>query len=151
MSSPPSLLAKHISSRQVTRQPADTSCPDSTIPSLISFCTALNALRKYSGSFTVGAHLPTRFSDWKNAEPPNSGLQKLKSMCSRVVLASFANTGEIMLRTSLTCPPADTITVPGDMIFSPLGYCCASESESFPVGTFIFNAQQKSLSASTPS
>ena len=42
------------------------------------------------------------------------------------------------------------MTVPGEMIFSPLGYCCESESESFPVGTFTFKAQQKSLNASTP-
>src|SRR5574344_2590868 len=41
--------------------------------------------------------------------------------------------------------------VPGDTIFSPLGYCWLRESESLPVGTFTFRAQQKSDSAFTPS
>ena len=60
-------------------------------------------------------------------------------------------TGETTLRMWLTSPPADTMTVPGDMIFSPLGYCWLSESESLPVGTLIFRSQQKSLKACTPS
>src|SRR5574344_1374174 len=41
------------------------------------------------------------------------------------------------------------MTVPGLIILSPLGYCWLSESESLPVGTLMFRAQQKSLSAST--
>ena len=46
-------------------------------------------------------------------------------------------TGETVRRTSSTRPPALTMTVPGEMIFSPLGYCCERESESFPVGTLM--------------
>ena len=60
-------------------------------------------------------------------------------------------TGETTLRTSLTSPPALTMTVPGEMIFSPLGYCWVSESESLPVGTLMCRAQQKSLRAFTAS
>ena len=37
------------------------------------------------------------------------------------------------------------------MIFSPLGYCWVKESESLPVGTFTWMAQQKSDNAFTPS
>ena len=50
---------------------------------------------------------------------------------------------------SLTWPPALTITVPGEIIFSPLGYCWLNDSESLPVGTLMPSAQQKLLSAST--
>ena len=58
-------------------------------------------------------------------------------------------TGDTTLRISLTSPPEVTMTVPGAMILSPLGYCWLMERESLPVGTFTFNWQQKSLRAST--
>ena len=62
---------------------------------------------------------------------------------------SLTITGETTLRMSSTSPPLVTITVPGEIIFSPLGYCCDKDNESLPVGTFTPIAQQKSLKAST--
>ena len=41
------------------------------------------------------------------------------------------------------------MTVPGLMIFSPLGYFWVIDKESFPVGTLICNEQQKSERAFT--
>lgn len=58
--------------------------------------------------------------------------------------------GETTFFTSLTSPPALTMTVPGEMIFSPPGYCWLMDKESFPVGTLISKAQQKSDKACTP-
>ena len=59
-------------------------------------------------------------------------------------------TGPTTRRTSLTSPPALTMTVPGDTTFVPSGYFCVMESESLPVGTFTFRAIQKSDKAFTP-
>ena len=42
-----------------------------------------------------------------------------------------------------------TSTVPGEITFSPFGYFCVIDKESFPVGTLICSAQQKSLNAFT--
>ena len=61
----------------------------------------------------------------------------------------FTNTGETTFFMSDTSPPAETITVPGEITFSPLGYFCVIDRESFPVGTLICSAQQKSLNAFT--
>ena len=58
-------------------------------------------------------------------------------------------TGDTIFLMSATSPPADTMTVPGLMIFSPLGYFWVMESESLPVGTLICSAQQKSERALT--
>ena len=57
--------------------------------------------------------------------------------------------GETTLRMSLTSPPLVTMTVPGEMIFSPLGYCWLRDRESLPVGTLTPMAQQKSERALT--
>ena len=48
-----------------------------------------------------------------------------------------------------TSPTAVTITVPGAITFSPLGYFCVIDKESLPVGTLMPNAIQKSLRALT--
>ena len=61
----------------------------------------------------------------------------------------FTMTGETTFLMSETSPPAETMTVPGLMIFSPFGYFCVIERESFPVGTLICSAQQKSDNAFT--
>ena len=62
---------------------------------------------------------------------------------------SLTSTGETTWRTSLISPPLVTMTVPGEIILSPLGYCWVRERESFPVGTFTPIAQQKSDNALT--
>ena len=41
------------------------------------------------------------------------------------------------------------MTVPGEIIFSPLGYCWLNDSESLPVGTLMCSSQQKSERAFT--
>src|SRR5690606_28915562 len=45
---------------------------------------------------------------------------------------------------SVQLPPAEIITVPGAITFSPFGYFCFMESESFPVGILIPNSMAKS-------
>ena len=60
-------------------------------------------------------------------------------------------TGLTVLRTSFTSAPEVTMTVPGAIIFEPLGYCWLNESESFPVGTLRWSEQQKSDNACTAS
>ena len=77
---PPSVLAKHISSRVVMSPPAEMSCPAMTSPSLTSCCTARKASRKYSGFCTVGTSLPTLLSDCAKAEPPSLSVSNEKSM-----------------------------------------------------------------------
>ena len=44
---------------------------------------------------------------------------------------------------------SDIWHVPGEITFSPFGYFCVMDKESFPVGTLICRAQQKSLNAFT--
>ena len=62
---------------------------------------------------------------------------------------SFTSMGDTTFLMSLTSPPLLTMTVPGEMIFSPLGYCWLSERESLPVGTLMRSFRQKLARAST--
>ncbi|MNV06279.1 hypothetical protein D3C71_966500 [compost metagenome] len=50
---------------------------------------------------------------------------------------------------SVQFPAAEMINVPGAMTFSPFGYFCFIDKESFPVGILIPNAMAKSEQALT--
>src|SRR5690606_10407898 len=56
----------------------------------------------------------------------------------------FANTGSTTLSIAVQLPPAEIIKVPGAITFSPFGYFCFIDSESFPVGMLIPKAIAKS-------
>ena len=150
MCMPPLVLAKHISSRVVMSPPAEMSWPAMIHPFSIICWTAIKASAKYSAFFTVGTSLPTLPNTCAKAEPPKCCSSNEKSIWYSEAFLSLTRTGLTTLRMSLTSPPALTITVPGDMIFSPLGYCWVRLSESLPVGTLMCRSQQKSLSALTP-
>src|SRR6478752_1087772 len=63
----------------------------------------------------------------------------------------FCKSGVTILRTLVTSPEAEIITVPGEYTTPPSLYFCVIDRESFPVGMLMPKAIEKSLTASTAS
>ncbi|MNE26543.1 hypothetical protein D3C81_1093400 [compost metagenome] len=63
--------------------------------------------------------------------------------------AFLFNTGSTTLVISVQFPAAEIINVPGAITFSPFGYFCFIDKESFPVGILIPSAIAKSEQALT--